>query len=130
VNVQAIVWMGVQTERFEEMRSFLETLLGTPPPVVEPGFALWDLPSGDLVELFEQGRKPTFGEGPVVGFLVDDLDAARGALEAAGASVVSGYGPNDDGYEAVHFRAPDGNVYEVVSDPQRAERARARRMSS
>ena len=129
MNVRGIVWMGVQTERFEEMQAFMATLLGSAPPVTEAGFALWDLPNGDLVELFAQGRKPAFGSGPVVGLLVDDLDAARRDLEAAGAEIVGGYGPNEDGYEAVHFRAPDGNVYEVVRDPARARRARDRRAS-
>ncbi len=124
MNVRAIVWMGVQTERFDEMQAFMRTLLGGPPPVVEPGFALWALPSGDLVELFGAGRKPTFGTGPVVGFLVDDLEASRRELEAAGAEIVSSYGPNEDGYEAIHFRAPDGNVYEIVRDPAREARAR------
>ena len=119
--------MGVQTDRFEEMGAFLQTLIGTPPPVTEPGFALWDLPSGDLVELFAKGRKPTFGGGPVVGFLVDDLDAVRRGLEATGAEVVSGYGPNEEGYQAVHLRAPDGNVYELVHDPGREARAQRHR---
>ncbi len=126
MNVRAICWMGVQTERFDEMRTFLRTLLGSERAVSEPGFAVWDLPSGDLVELFAEGQKPTFGSGPVVGFLVDDLDASRRELEAAGGEVVSTWGPNDDGYEAVHFRAPDGNVYEIVRDPVREARPRAR----
>ena len=129
MNVRGIVCMGVQTERFDEMQDFLGALLGAPPPVTEPGFALWALPSGDVVELFAEGRKPTFGSAPVVGFLVDDLDASRRDLEAAGAEVVSSYGPNDDGYEAIHFRAPDGNIYEIVRDPAREARARGRRPS-
>ena len=123
VNVRGIVWMGVQTERFEAMQAFLQTLLGAEPPLTEPGFALWALPNGDLVELFAEGRKPTFGAGPVVGFLVDDLEAARRELETAGGEVVSGYGPNEEGYQAIHFRAPDGNVYELVRDPAREARA-------
>ena len=124
MKVRGIVWMGVQTARFDEMTAFMGTLLGAEPPVTEPGFALWDLPSGDLVELFAEGRKPTFGTGPVVGFLVDDLEESRRDLTAAGAEIVSTYGPNEDGYEAIHFRAPDGNVYEIVRDPKRKERAR------
>ena len=127
MNVKAIVWTGVQTDRFEEMRAFLGALFGVPPPITDDGFALWDLPSGDLVELFAPGSKPAFGSGPVVGFLVEDLAAARREVEAAGAEIVGGYGPNEDGYEAVHFRAPDGNVYELVYDPARETRARAHR---
>ncbi len=117
MNLRGIVWMGVQTERFDEMSAFLRALAGVAPGIEEPGFNLWALPSGDLVELFAPGAKPTFGAGPVVGFLVDDLAASRRAVEAAGGEVVSGYGPNEDGYETVHFRAPDGNVYELVHDP-------------
>jgi catechol 2,3-dioxygenase-like lactoylglutathione lyase family enzyme len=125
VNVQGIVWTGVQTEHLEEMQAFMQAMIGVPPPVTEPGFALWALPSGDLIELFAQGQKPSFGAGPVVGFLVDDLDASRRDLEAAGAEIVGSYGPNEDGYQAIHVRAPDGNIYEIVRDPAREARARS-----
>lgn len=121
-----IGWMGIQTERFDEMRAFLAALVGAQPSIDESGFSLWSLPSGDLVELFEPGKKPTFGAGPVVGFLVDDLQAARAALEEAGAVVVGGYGPNEDGYVSVHLRAPDGNVYEIIHDPDHEGRATTR----
>ena len=122
MKLRGIVWMGVQTERFDEMSTFLRALTGTPPPIEEDGFNLWSLPSGDLIELFAPGKKPAFGAGPVVGFLVDDLEASRRDLEAAGAEIVGGYGPNEDGYETIHFRAPDGNVYELVHDPKYEER--------
>ncbi len=128
MRVRGITWMGIQTEQFEAMQRFLQALTGTPAPVEEPGFNLWSLPSGDLIELFAPGHKPTFGAGPVVGFLVDDLEGSRAALEAAGGEVVSGYGPNEAGYQAVHVRAPDGNVYEIIHDPEyeaRGSRQRA-----
>ena len=123
MRVRGLVWMGVQTARFDEMSAFLRALTGATPGIEESGFNLWALPNGDLVELFAAGRKPSFGSGPVVGFLVDDLEAARRDVEAAGAVVVGGYGPNEDGYRSIHLRAPDGNVYELVHDPQHAERA-------
>ena len=129
MKLRGIVWMGVQTERFDEMAAFMRTLTGTQPAIEEPGFALWSLPDGDLIELFAPGRKPAFGHGPVVGFLVDDLEASRRDLEAAGAEMVGGYGPNEDGYETIHFRAPDGNVYEIVRDPARERRAAASRQA-
>ena len=123
MTARGIGWMGVQTDRFDQMRDFLRALVGTEPSTDEPGFSLWSLPSGDLVELFAQGTKPTFGAGPVVGYLVDDMDASRRAIEAAGGTVVGGSGPNEDGYVALHIRAPDGNVYEIIHDPQHAARA-------
>ena len=114
--------MGVQTARFDEMATLLRALTGVSPAVEERGFNLWSLANGDLLELFAAGAKPTFDAAPVVGFLVDDLEASRRDIEAAGATVVGGYGPNEDGYESVHFRAPDGNVYELVRDPQHETR--------
>ena len=122
MKVRGIVWLGVQTDRFDEMATLLRALTGVAPPVEEPGLNLWRLPNGDLIELFADGTKPTFGAAPVVGFLVDDLEASRRDIEAAGATIVGGYGPNDDGYQSVHFRAPDGNVYELVHDPQHETR--------
>ena len=124
MKVRGIVWTGIQTERFEEMSAFLRALMGAPPPTEEPGFNLWALPNGDLVELFAAGDKPTFETAPVVGFQVDDLEASRAALVAAGGEVVGGYGPNDAGYASVHVRAPDGNVYEIVHDPDHETRGR------
>jgi YD repeat-containing protein len=54
---------------------------------------------------------------------VDDLTEARARLEELGAEIVGGYGPNEDGYASVHFRAPDGNVYELTYDPDHERRA-------
>ncbi len=123
MNVKGLVWLGIQTERFDEMDRLFRVLFGTPPPRHEFGFSLWTLPNGDLVEVFQQGDKPTFANAPVVGFQVEDLELAKREIVAAGAEIVGGYGPNEDGYESVHFRAPDGNVYELVHDPMHETRA-------
>ncbi len=123
---RGLVWMGVQTDRFDEMDAFLRAAIGAAPPVEEPGFRLWSLPNGDLVELFAPGHHPDFGPGPVVGFHVEDLEAARREVIAAGGEVVGGYGPNADGYASLHIKAPDGNVYEIVHDPDHAKRATER----
>lgn len=124
MKARGLVWAGIQTERFDEMDAFLRAVIGTAPPVEEPGFRLWSLPSGDLVELFAPGHHADFGAGPVVGFKVDDLEAARREVVAAGGEVVGGYGPNAAGYASLHIRAPDGNVYEIVHDPDHERRAR------
>ena len=123
MKLLGIVWTGVQTPKFAEMAAFIESLAGQSPGIEEPGFALWAFPDGDLLELFAAGTKPPFENAPVVGFLVDDLETARGDLERAGADILGGYGPSDDGYESIHFRAPDGNIYELVYDPARQKRA-------
>lgn len=53
----------------------------------------------------------------MVGFLVDDFAAARVALIAQGA-VFLGEPQAEGGATWCHYRAPDGNVYEIM---QRAE---------
>lgn len=56
--------------------------------------------------------------GPVAGFLVDDVAAAAEELRAAGIEIVSGPTLSPaDGNAWVHFRAPDGNLYELTQDP-------------
>lgn len=123
MEVRGIVWMGVQTERHDETTALFRALFGEPPSIEEPGFALWSLANGDLVEVFAGGTKPPFEAAPVVGFQVDDLGEARRRIEDAGAVVVGGYGPNETGYASIHFRAPDGNIYELVYDPDHEARA-------
>jgi catechol 2,3-dioxygenase-like lactoylglutathione lyase family enzyme len=123
MRVLGIVWTGVQTANFDAMATFVEGLIGAPAPRQEPGFRLWSFPDGDIVELYAEGGKPTFGTAPVVGFRVDDLEAGRRRLEELGAEIVGGYGPNETGYASIHFRAPDGNVYELTYDPDHETRA-------
>ena len=125
MRVLGIVWMGVQTENFDAMASFVERLIGAPAPRQEPGFRLWSFPDGDIIELYATGAKQTFGTAPVVGFRVDDLEEGRRLLGELGVEIVGGYGPNEAGYESVHFRAPDGNVYELTYDPDHEARATA-----
>ena len=121
-RVQGIVWTGIQTAQFDEMNRFFRALFGASASREESGFALWSLGNGDIVELYAPGGKPDFWTAPVVGFQVDDIDAARRDVEAAGAVIVGGYGPNEDGYRSIHFRAPDGNIYELTYDPDHETR--------
>jgi catechol 2,3-dioxygenase-like lactoylglutathione lyase family enzyme len=55
-----------------------------------------------------------FSTGPVVGFVVDDLPGAVRELEAAGVELLGGQ-VDERGGGWRHFRAPDGNVYELTS---------------
>ncbi|MFN0281555.1 MAG: VOC family protein [Kineosporiaceae bacterium] len=75
------------------------------------------LPDGSWVEVFSdlQPLNAHFGTAPVAGLLVDDVDAAAGELTAAGISAVHRGG--DGGTAWAHFRAPDGNLYEITRLP-------------
>jgi len=48
-----------------------------------------------------------------VGFLVESLDQAIAELRAAGVEVGDDVGENDQ-IRYVHFRAPDGKLYELI----------------
>lgn len=54
-----------------------------------------------------------------VGFLVEGLDEAVAELRAAGVEVGDEPGENDL-LRYVHFRAPDGNLYELIEERRKA----------
>ena len=114
---KGIVWLGTRTERFEEMRAFLALATGREPWLERPGFAVFDLPDGDRVEVFGPGGDQPPRDAPVAGFLVDDVDEARTQLESAGIEFVGDVARADDGNAWAHFRAPDGHLYELTSRP-------------
>ena len=72
----------------------------------------------DLFSLPDRARFAVAGPGGIggtdraIGFLVDDLDAARAELEAAGADPDNPAENADHRY--LHFTAPDGQLYELV----------------
>jgi catechol 2,3-dioxygenase-like lactoylglutathione lyase family enzyme len=49
--------------------------------------------------------------------LVDDVHDATTELRSAGAEILYESGVDDSGNAWVHFRAPDGNLYEFTQDP-------------
>src|SRR5690348_7055424 len=120
MQVRRIAWLATQTERFDEMVRLFHEVMGLPLIEDEPGSAVMQLPNGDFVEVFQPGEQgyPYFSTGPVAGFLVDDIDAARAELEAAGVELLGPVGRLSSGYAWSHFRAPDGNIYELVSKPE------------
>lgn len=75
----------------------------------------YDLPHGSTVEVFGPGDvgHEHFDTGPVAGFRVRDITAAIGELRAAGVELLGGIG-GESGKRWQHFRAPDGQVYELT----------------
>jgi catechol 2,3-dioxygenase-like lactoylglutathione lyase family enzyme len=119
MRIKGIVWLGTRTERFGEMRAFFRDVTGVEPRVDEPGFAVFDLASGDRLEVFGAAEDDdhAFMTAPVVGFLVDSVDDARAELETRGISFIGPVHRAPDGNAWAHFRAPDGHVYEVTEQP-------------
>jgi catechol 2,3-dioxygenase-like lactoylglutathione lyase family enzyme len=112
---QSLVWLGVRTERFTEMTALYRDGLG-PTPIHQTETAVWfRLGDGNEVHLYAQDDTDHafFGPGPVVGFLVEDFTAARARLEGQGASFI-GEPQEAGGAIWCHYRAPDGNIYEII----------------
>jgi catechol 2,3-dioxygenase-like lactoylglutathione lyase family enzyme len=112
-------WVGTRTERAEQTVAFLRDVLGLRPEAQQQGFWLFKLPDGSKVEVFGSDS-PTnrhFTTGPVAGFLVDDVPGATAELRSAGVEILLESDVDASGNAWVHFRAPDGNIYEFTQDP-------------
>lgn len=115
MKIKGIVWLGTRTDRFEQMTDFCRAVLGLSQTLDEPGFAVFQMPDGDLFEVFDtQQSMNTFMTHPVAGFLVDDIVAARAEMEEKGVEFIGPIEGDTDDYKWTHFRAPDGFVYELT----------------
>lgn len=115
MKIKGIVWLGTRTDRFDQMTDFCRNLLGLRQRILEPGFAVFELPNGDLFEVFGADQLTNaFMDHPVAGLLVDDIVAARAEMEASGIEFLGPIEGNTDDYKWTHFRAPDGFVYELT----------------
>jgi hypothetical protein len=107
-----------------ELRSFAIAVLGL--QVVghdTEEFVELAMPDGTKLEIFGPGAAADapwlFERNTVVaGFLVDDIRAAADELaHTPGVELLGDLRMAPDGYAWQHFRAPDGQVYELTADP-------------
>lgn len=115
-QVKSLAWLGTRTEKFDELTRFYRDILKLTPVASDEGYALFRLPSGDMVEAFahDEESRGFFTTGPVAGFEVEDVAAARAELEQAGIEFIGEIHSASDGGLWSHFRAPDGNIYEIT----------------
>jgi len=113
MKVNGLGWVGTRTERAEALALFYQDVLGLGLVHTETDFWVFELPDGNHVEVFgrQHPGKEHFETGPVAGFGVTDLVGAVQELREAGIELLGEPGPTWQ-----HFRGPDGNVYELVSD--------------
>jgi len=119
VEVKGIHWLGVRTDRYDEMVAFLRDVLGLRVSFEESNTVELETTEGDRVQVMAPGYPyyEFFGRharGPVPLLEVDDVHAARRELEAAGAELV-GETERDAEWEWIHVLAPDGNLYSLAS---------------
>jgi hypothetical protein len=93
MEVRNVRWVGVHTHHYGEMVSLLRDTMGPDP----------------YSEFFKE-----HAAGPVPLFEVDNVHLARSELMDAGIEILGPVG-RDSNWEWIHFRAPDGNLYELAS---------------
>jgi glyoxylase I family protein len=114
MRIEGLVFVGTRTEQREAMARFVGDVLGLS---LRTGHGLdaevFELPDGSAFAV-------TSPDGPTdvqrtVGFRVGDVGGALEELRAAGLEtdeIVSEHATQ----RYVHFRAPDGRLYELVQD--------------
>jgi catechol 2,3-dioxygenase-like lactoylglutathione lyase family enzyme len=119
MQIIKLAWVGTRTARAEPTVAFFRNVLGLRLDLDLEGFWMLRLPDGSKVEVFgpDSPINRHFTTGPVAGFLVDDVFAATEELRSARVEVLLAPVIDDSGNAWVHFRAPDGNVYELTQDP-------------
>ncbi len=114
------VWMGIRTEKFDEMVKFYKQLMGLSVIKESSQESAWfKLQNGHQIEVYGPGDQDHkfFFSGPIIGFLVDDVEKAQKEMEAAGIEFIGSVQRSKRNIWN-HFRAPDGNIYEIISENQ------------
>jgi predicted enzyme related to lactoylglutathione lyase len=116
MDASGIVWGGLRTESFDDAVAFFTDVMRLPLDEQQSGFASFKFPNGDKFEVFgpEDHAHDFFTTGPVIGFGVEDVDATRSQLEAAGVEFVAPT-QSEGEYRWAHFRGPDGVIFEIAS---------------
>ena len=119
MRVIRLAWLGIPTNNYPAMVSFLRDTMGLRVEFDEPATTELSLPNDDRLQVFAPGH-PYFAffqdhaQGLVPLFEVEDAQQAAAELRAAGADVIGN--PDSDGnWTWIHVRAPDGNLYEFAS---------------
>lgn len=114
--VRSLGWLGVRTAQAAAMCALYRDVLGLDVILDRPGATWFRLGDGTEVHVYGPGDEDHefFGTAPVVGLGVDSFRAAHAALAAAGVDLLYPEPQRSDGRAWQHFRAPDGNVYEII----------------
>jgi catechol 2,3-dioxygenase-like lactoylglutathione lyase family enzyme len=111
MQITGLTFVGTRTREQQAMSIFVRDVLGlAPEPVEGSAAAFFRLPDGSSFAV--SGPDEDEVQERTVGFLVGDVDAAAAELRAAG--VETDEVDQAGRYRYVHFRGPDGRLYELV----------------
>jgi predicted enzyme related to lactoylglutathione lyase len=141
MEVKGIHWMGICAVDWNSTVGFYRDVLGlavreegTQAGSADGGVPFTELAAanGDFLEVFggNLGERELF-KAPVVGFLVEDVGAARAEMEARGAVFLGPVGRGGS-WEWSYFRSPEGHVHQLMAElrGRRPPRLRRKRPAS
>src|ERR1017187_4828117 len=126
--VKRIGYVGMRTEHLERMTWFFRDVLGLREAMVGETSSILNLPTGafSFAEVYSPGHHdermiPDGVQGPVVAFVVENLEPALREVKEAGLEVIDNvvgaaeaFGePEMEGVGWFLLRAPDGRVYVI-----------------
>jgi hypothetical protein len=114
-GMPSVSFLGLHTPKFGEMRRLYADAYGLQVLHEAPGAVWFALGDGAELHLYAEtdDYHAFFGAGPVPGLLVDDFGSAVERLTQQGVHWLT-EPDTADGRIWRHYRAPDGNVYEVM----------------
>lgn len=113
MRVLGYTWAGVRTSDLKSAKTFFRDVLGLSLIHEGQGVIQFEMPSGQLLEIFDStNRHFRLHACPVLAFQVDDVRATRKELESQGVEFVT----DTDGNESeawTYLRGSDGYLYEI-----------------
>ncbi|MGA9102727.1 VOC family protein, partial [Aeromicrobium sp.] len=92
MDVQGITWHAVVlgTDEFAATHELLTSTFGLSPAMEQPGWSMFPMPNGTILDLFAPEAVPAYGfnDGVVFGFRVDDVESASIEIERAGCELL------------------------------------------
>ena len=116
MKVRSLGWLGVRTANASAMCTFYRDVLGLEVLQEQSTGTRFRLPDGTEAHVYDADDTDHdfFGSGPVVGFFVESFAAARATMAEFGIEFLYPEPQRHGGRVWQHFRAPDGNVYEII----------------
>ena len=113
MRVLGYTWAGVRTSDLKSTARFFAEALGLPVSSEGKGVVQFELPAGQLFEVFgSESRYYRLHACPVLAFQVEDVRQARTELASRGIEFETDI--EGDGSETwTYFRGPDGFLYEL-----------------
>ena len=117
IQVQGIGWVGTRTPYFDNAITFFQDVLKLPLTMQSPQFAEFTLAGGERLGISGSKLAETaFMKGPMMEFIVTDVDEARSQLQSVGVQFIGDIHRNAaTGLAWTEFWGPDGYPYGLTT---------------